>query len=546
MKDDFELEEEKESGRKNYFSLLKRRRWYLLAPLLLLGLIGSIVANVWPLQYRSEALILVEQQKVPEQYVTPNVITSLQNRLDGMTQQILSRTRLERLIEDFKLYPKQRARVTMDEIVDMMRKNITVQLVQTPGQAGGVTGFRISYSGEGARITQRVTNELTSLFIDQSLRERTQQSNSTTQFLENELDEAQKDLAIQEGRLREYKMQFIGELPEQQQGNLQILSSLEAQLYAGESALQRAEQQKAYLEAMKSEYQALSELRIADDGSVIASVKAETNPSLRQIETSLLDLQRQLSAARSMYTSQHPAILELEAQMTDLKKQKREIEAEEKAAADKAKESAPGQKVRNVQDERLASNRMNLAELESRLKAVVMEIGNDQKDVSDLRNQIQEARKRVSMTPVREQQLSGITRTHANSQAHYQSLLQKKLQSELASNLEKRQGGEQFRILDPASLPVKPEGRLRILGFGWLAGICLGFGLVVVREFTGQRVNDEEDIRAASSLPVFQIPVIRSPREYYRRRVWIVVEATTAFLLAVAALAASARTYLMG
>jgi polysaccharide chain length determinant protein (PEP-CTERM system associated) len=540
MTEDFDLLDEKKSPRRDPVLILKRRRWYILGPVLIFGMAASIVAEVWPLLYRSEALILVEQQKVPEQYVTPNVISSLQSRLDGMTQQILSRTRLQRMIEEFGLYPRERARVTMDQIVETMRSNITVQLVQTPGQMGGVTGFRIAYAGDSARLARQITNELTSLFIDQSLRERTEQSNSTTQFLENELDQSQKDLAIQEQRLREYKLKFVGELPEQQQGNLQILSSLEAQLYTGEGALQRAEQQKTYFEAMKNEYEALSEVKIAEDGSFVEAGARETDPAIKQIDSSLLELQRQLAVARTMYTARHPEVQDLESQVQELTRLKKQKETEWAA-----KVSATPQKLTRAQSATSGATRLNIVELDSRLKASELEIVNQRRNVSDLQQQIEEIRKRVNMTPLREQQLSEITRTYENSRAHYQSLLQKKLQSELASNLEKHQGGEQFRILDPASLPEKPEGRLRILGTGWLIGLCLGFGLAALREFTAQTVNDDEDVKWATDVPVFEIPVIRSPKEQRRQRQRIWLETATAILLAVAAVSASARTYWM-
>ena len=540
MIDDLELLENRAAPRRNPVLILKRRRWYILAPLLTCALVGAIVAEVWPLLYRSEALILVEQQKVPEQYVTPNVISSLQSRLDGMTQQILSRTRLQRLIEDFGLYPRQRTRMTMDQVVDSMRANISVQLVQTPGQAGGVTGFRISYSGETARIAQRITNELTSLFIDQSLRERTQQSASTTQFLESELDQAQKDLAVQEQRLREYKMQFIGELPEQEQGNLQILGSLEAQLYTGEAALQRAEQQRTYFEAMKHEYEAFVAAKASESDIANTAGGPEMSSSLKQINTNLLDLETQLAAARAKYTPQHPDILDLESRIAALTQLKREREAEDASRALSAKNAPP-----RTAPAVASPAGLNVVELGSRLKASELEIANQQKNVADLQKQIEDVRKRVNMTPMREQQLSEITRTYENSRAHYQSLLQKKLQSELASNLERRQGGEQFRILDPGNLPEKPGGRLRILGVGWFVGLCLGFGLAAIREFSSQCVNDHHDVKSATDVPIFQIPVIRGPNEEHRYKMRIAIEAIAALILLIAALGTSARTYLM-
>ena len=541
MKDELDLLDDERSVKRDYVAILVRRRWYLMAPLLVCGLLGALAAQVWPLLYKSQALILVEQQKVPEQYVMPNVITNLQTRLDAMTQQILSRTRLVALIEQFNLYPRERARLTMDEVVDRMHKNIEVSLVQTAGRQGDVTGFRITYSADSPRVAQRITNELTSLFIDESMRERTQQSTGTTEFLTSELNGAQTNLATQEAKLREYKLKFLGELPEQQTSNLQILSSLEAQLYAAEGALQRAEQQKAYLSAMREQYQALVTPQVSADGLVGIRGSVQQSPELVQAEGALLDLQKQLAEAQTKFGQQYPLVIELQGQIATWKRTIKQLESESaaKATAVPKKEKDPGLSV--------ASNasRLNLAEIESRLKALDIETASDRNDVAEIQAKIKEVQARINMTPVREQQLAEITRTYENSREQYQSLLQKKLQSELASNLEKRQQGEQFRILDPASLPEKAEGRPQILGGGWALGLCIGIGLAALRELTHARVHDENDITAIDpTVPVIDVPVIRTESEMRNRRLRLALEASGAMILTLAAAAVSARTYL--
>ena len=542
MKDELELLDEQESVKRNYVAILVRRRWYLIAPLLICGLLGAVIAQVWPLLYKSQALILVEQQKVPEQYVMPNVITNLQTRLDAMTQQILSRTRLVSLIEQFNLYSRERARIPMDDVVDHMRKNIDVSLVQTAGRQGDVTGFRITYSAENPRVAQRITNELTSMFIDESMRERTQQSTDTTEFLTSELTDAQNDLAAQEAKLREYKMKFLGELPEQQTSNLQILSSLQAQLYAGEEALQRAEQQRTYLSAMREQYEALSTPQVSADGSVSLSGNVQKPPALVQAEGILLDLQKQLQQAHAKFGEQYPDVIQLKGQIADWKKTIKQLEAEsaDKVSADPKKDKTPTPSVTSN------ATRLSLGEIESRLKALEIETAGDRKDVAEIQAKIKDVQARLNMTPVREQQLAEITRTYENSRQQYQSLLQKKLQSELASNLEKRQQGEQFRILDPASLPEKAEGRLQILGAGWVLGLCIGIGLAILRELTRAHVHDENDVAAIdATIPVFDVPVIRTESETRRRRLRLALEASSAMILTLAAVAASARTYFL-
>ena len=235
----------------DYWAMVMRRRWWVMAPLFFCGFVAFGAAHFWPEKYRSEALILVEQQKVPELYVTPNVVTNLQNRLQSMTQQILSRSRLQKLIEQFNLYPDARQHANIDEVVDQMRKDIRIELVQAPQRQDELTAFRISFLYSNARVAQQITNELTTLFIDENLQSRGQQSVGTTSFLESQLEHARQDLSQQEQHLREYKIRFIGELPEQQQSMLQMLGALQSQLEANSGAIERAQQERIYLESMR-------------------------------------------------------------------------------------------------------------------------------------------------------------------------------------------------------------------------------------------------------------------------------------------------------
>lgn len=540
MNDDLDFIDDQPGTQRNYLAIIVRRRWYLIAPLLICGLVGSLIAQVWPLLYRSDAFILVEQQRVPEQYVMPNVITNLQDRLDAMTQEIESRTRLQALIEEFGLYKKERARYGVDDLVDKMRKNIGVTLVQGTSRQGGVTGFRISFAADSASVAQRITEQLTSLFIDQSMRERTQQSAGTTRFLQSELDAAQKDLADQEQRLREYKLKFIGELPEQQQGNLQLLSSAEAQLYAAEGALQRAEQQKAYLEAMRAEYLAIAAPVVAADGTVVTGDAVRSSAQV-QVDAAIQSTEQELSELRAMYKPTWPRIKQLEADLIFWQGKQKALQAaaSEKAASSKTTGSPAASPLSNAA-------RLSMAELDSRLKSSVLEIQGLKEDQGQLRGRIDELQKRVNLTPLREQQLSEITRAYENTRAQYQSLLQKKVQSELASNLDKKQQGEQFRILDPASQPKKPEGRMAILGTAWFIGLCLGVGLLTVCELATQSVTDDTDVKALVPCPVFRIPVIRTKSEESRDKLKLAVESLVAASLVLAAAGATARTYFMG
>ena len=515
---------------KSYKEVLLRRRWWIMAPFCLLGVSGYIAARFIRPLYASQAIILVEQQKVPEQYVTPSVISDLQYRLNSLTQQILSRTRLQRLIEDFGLYTRERARGSMDEVIDLMSQHIQVEIVQSPGRQNQLTAFKIRFEADSPRVAQRVTNELTSLFIEANVRSRTQQAVATTQFLESELEDARKNLMEQEQQLREYKTKHLGELPEQQQGNFQILSSLQSQLQFDAASLERAEQEKIYLESMRSEYETVKKA-LAD-----REPAAQMNPQLAGAEEHLRELRAELEAKRAYLREEHPDIILLKKQVADAEDARDRIRAELRPKGGDPKTAAE-------------PTEPSLIEVDSRLKATELELAGRRADIARLTARIEELQRKVDVVPMREQQLSEITRNYDNSKAYYQSLLQKKLGSELATNLEKRQQSEQFRILDPANLPERPSrlNRLQIVALGWLAGIAFGLGLAILREVLDTslwRVTDLTGLTACSVLG--RIPMLRSEREKRRTRFRWRLEAASAMLLVLLCLATSVQTYMAG
>ncbi|MGH9664074.1 MAG: GumC family protein [Bryobacteraceae bacterium] len=533
MKDDFDSQDSdaKRLSFRTYINMVWRCRWYIALPTFLLGLAGFVAARHWPYLYRSEALVLVEQQKIPENYVSSNVVISLEQRLDQMTQQVLSRTQLRRLIEQFNLYPKELARKPMDDVLDHMRSAAKVELVAGAGKAGTLTAFRVSFLYSEPHLAQRVTNELTSLIIDENLKSRTQQSIGATNFFETELDRARQDLAGQEERLREYKMRYIGELPEQLNSNLQMLDSLQNQLRATNGTIDRAEQQKVYLETLRTEYRSL-ELPPALGGT---NTRTPADPAIAARAKTMQDLQQKLNDLETMYTPEHPDVKKLKAQIaaleaTPLGKTEGHLEVPPAVAA-----AAPNRAYEAA-----------LLETESRLKAIKLEIETNKRETAALKKQIAATQEHVGLTPVREQQLAEVTRNYQNSRANYQSMLEKKRQSELATDLEKRQEGERLRVLDPASLPKTPDmpTPLEVITAGWAAGICLGLALAILREATNQRIRSEDDITQLGKLPnLCCFPNVLSPHER-RSTVWKrVLEVASVLFLAGISIAAGLRTY---
>ena len=521
-----------------YWVLLQRRRWWLMLPVFVVGTAAWGISWFLPAYYRSETLILVEQQKVPEQYVVSNVATDIQDRLQSMTQQILSRTRLLRIIDEFHLYADQRTRLSPDEIVDKMRQDILIDLVQAPGRREDLTAFKISYSSTDARLSQQVTNQLTSLFIDENLKARQQQSESTTSFLENQMEDARKALAAQEQRVREFKSRYLGELPGQMQSSVQILSGLQARLQSELEALNQSKQQNLYLESQVSQYRSMRE----------GMQKGITKDLLPTLDQELGRLKTQLADVQAHYTERHPDYRKLKQQIAKVEKMKEQLAASNTPVPEDGENE---NRDSDFHPTDLAEMRemSPMLELESQLKANKLEINNRQKQIVELESDIKQYQDRINETPVREQQLADLTRDYEQTRANYDSLLAKRNQSELATNLEKRQQGEQFRIIDPPSLPTKPyqPNRLLFSIFGLLGGAFIASAGAATSELLDDRIRDEKELEEFVSAQVLtEIPPVLTPLETIRGRRRLRLEWLGGVLMVVLVTAEFLVTYYRG
>jgi polysaccharide biosynthesis transport protein len=522
-----------------YQKIIRRRRWWLFVPTFLCWAIVWGVSWFVPSLYRSEALILVEQQRVPEHYVEPNVAVDLQERLQSMTQQILSRTRLLSIIDQLHLYASERSRQTPDEIVELMRKDIKIDLVQAQaaGRPEELTAFKISYLNHDPKLAQQVTSDLTSFFIGENLRAREQASEDTTNFLDNQLQDARQHLEDQEQRLREFKGRYLGQLPSQLQSNLQILSGFQERLQDENERLGRAEQQKVYLNSMISQYRALT--------AQIREGKKEGENSPVSLDEDLEKLRNDLTELRAKYTERHPDVVRLKDQIVRTEALKKQVDAELEAASKATNTEGTDPDLQGA-DPKTASP---ILELESQLKANELEIENRKREIKQIEAATEDYKSRLNETPVREQQLADLTRDYDQSRANYESLLAKRNQSELATNLEKRQQGEQFRVIDPPSLPEKPYWPNRLLlSLGGIAGglVLGGIGTALV-ETIDDRVHQSEDLVALAPIPVLAIVPPLITQKEQRWQFWGArLEVVAALLITAIIVCANVFTYYKG
>jgi len=520
-----------------YLGLAKRRYLHFLIPLFIGWLAVWFTSWMLAPRYQSSTLILVEQPTMPKNYVTPNINDDLQERLQSITQQILSRTRLLHIIEQFGLYGSDRAQRTPDDKVELMRKDIAIDLVRDPRNQ--ISSFNVSYTSADPATAQKITSELTNLFIAENLEARQHQSEDTTKFLESQLETARQNLSEQEERIRQFKAQHVGEMPAQVATNLQILTGLQAQLQNGEDGLNAAKQQRVYLQTLADQYRTLQ------DSAKNGTGKAVGLPALNQ---ELDRLQTQLADLRSRYTDQHPDVRKLKEQIAETQTMRDQLLAglQAKAQAPKPDEADQIPTVTVGMDPAQAAM---TPQIESQLRSNQVEITNRERSIVALKSKIDEYQRLLNQEPVREQQLADLTRGYEQSKANYDDLLKKKNESAMATSMEMMQQGERFRVLDPPSFPQKPKfpNRLMFCGMGLGIGVALGLSVVGIFEMFDDRLHTTKDIRKLLPVEVIgEIPLIESRSDARIAKRWVWLRWTTAGLVLVTILAGSAFSYLRG
>jgi polysaccharide chain length determinant protein (PEP-CTERM system associated) len=480
-------------GKQYSFDLLMqlawRRKWLILLPALLVGGLGAAIVAYLPNLYRSETLILVVPQRVPESYVRSTVTARIEDRLQSISQQILSRTRLEQIVNDFSLYAQERAdKELMEDIVEKMRtRDIGIDIIK--GDA-----FRVSYQSGDPRVAMRVTERLASLFIDESLRDREVLAEGTSQFLSTQLDEARRQLVLTETRLQDYQRLHNGELPAQMESNGQGQHNAEMALQVLSEGLNRDRERRLLLER-----QTVDVIESPDDKP--ADGKSPVPEMSKTLSDELLLAQQALLAVELKLRPEHP----------DVRKQRRAVEELQKRVAAQQLEGTLTAKptAAVVMD---ATKRRRLIDLRAEIDNLDRQIQAKASEGVRLSGLIAMYQARIEATPVREAELASLTRDYQTLQNSYTSLLQKKEESQMSANLEKRQIGEQFKILDPARMPERPASpdRPRLYLIAVLAALATGLGVAAAAEYFDRSLRTEADVRAALNLMVLAtVPQMR-------------------------------------
>ena len=467
-------------------AMVLRRKWFILLPLSLgLAAAPSIAARI-PELYRAETLMMVVPQRVPDDYVKPTVTGSVEDRLASINDVILSRSRLERIIAEFDLYKEERATGLMEDVVQGMRDQISVE-------PEGRQSFRVSFVNLDPVLAQKVTNRLGSLYIEENERERQNQAEGTSRFLESQLEVAKQRLVEHEKKLENYQRQFSGELPSQVNSMFQSMQSAQTRLQANADAMNRLRERRLLIERQ------VGDLELAQ-----GPTKAQV-PSAQLLNAA----EEQLKQLRIRYTPDHPNVRGAERAVRELKARYEE-EMRDASAADAA--PSPEEVARQKR----------MTELKEDLSIIDGQLKERESEEARINASMQALQKDVAGVPSRESDLVELTRDYGTLQQVYTSLLTKRQESQLAENLERRQIGEQFRILDEATVPQRPfnlKERLALTSSGAIAGFMLGVLLGAFMELRDSSFKSESDVTSVLSLPVLAlVPVVASERERRARR----------------------------
>ncbi len=462
-----------------YLNMVIRRKWIVIFTALPIIAAGIIYCLITPKIYETFTAVIVVPQRVPESYVVPTVTGDTSQRIRTIMQQVTSRTNLEKVIKEFDLYPEARKQMPMEKVVEMMRKKIDVNIPKTRV----IDSFTISFEGKNPVLIAEVLNYLSNIFIEENIKQREKQAMNTANFLNAELDKIYQKLVARENALKQYKIKHMGELPEQLPSNNTMLERLQSEYETLQESIRRAEDRKLMLSSQRMS-------RVPESGG---------QGGHAPVPTTLSGLKARLETLRSRYTEKHPDIVEIKKRIAELEKEKQET-------------------VENTKSSQVASsgNAALDSEIAFQIRSVETDIKHMKSDAQNIRQQIALYKQRIENTPKREQELMDLTRDYDNLRQTYDSLLTRKIQAEEAAALERRQQGEQFRVIDPArvpEVPVKPQVP-RVLLIAFALAIGAGAGAALGLELLQQKFYDPDDVEKAFALPVIAfVPLILSDHE---------------------------------
>lgn len=499
----------------DYKRLLLRRKWTIISLTLATALMVSVAVYFYPDYFTAKTMVQVDPGKVPESYVKSTATISAAERLALQQQQILSNTKLSQVVDELGLYANLRKTTTQDQVLLQMRKDIVVEPVTFNNPARDLEAFTISFTSRNPSTAAQVANKLASLFIEENLRSRQDQVMGTAEFFDRELEQAKRELAEKTQRMEALKARYYAELPESQNAHVQAIGSLQLELRAEMDAISQAQQQKVILQSL-----------LADTPQVVDLDSVATSGGSSGLQEQLSRVQNDLDQLRSRYGPEYPDVVKKTAEIESLQKQ---IKQQEKSGASGAV-SAPAP----------APARHNPV-IESQIEALDQDVKKHEGRETELKSQIEYYQSKLEGSPAVAQQMAVDTRDYQNAEDHYNHLQERKFSADISSDVETRQKGERFVVLEPAQPPARPSQPNRPLldGLGLLAGLLISLFAVLVFEVMDTTIKTEREVTERLSVPIFgEIPwmVTQVGKRRSRLRTALATSGTTLLALGYLAL----------
>ena len=461
-----------------------------------------------PKVYQCTSLIKYQRQRVNPTAMSPDDIRSrTQDAVATISQEITSRSSLEAMIKEFNLYVKMRANLPMEDVVDVMREK-HIQIGQDRGDI-----FKVSYQGADPKKVLRVTNALGAKFIEENLRFREERASETSAYIQDELRMSKAALDKKEAVMRDYKLQYYNEMPDQRQNNMNRLNALQEQYQNNQTSVLDLERTKILVQEQIS---VREELLVPQSSGAGMFPLFEDNEDISSDSMELSQLRSELKSLLSRYTKNHPQVKRLQKRIDDLEAASAEQDSEVVAAENENRDIEDfgfGQGFKDIQIEQL---KMQLTDLEFNIVRL-------KKDRKMIEEQIERFQSWVEAAPVREAEWASLTRDYEQLHQHYQALVAQSLQAESAYSLEKQQKGSQFKIVDPAHFPEKPFKpdfkKIMLLALG--LGFGVGGGLALGLELIDASFKEPEDLESYLGVPVVcAVPCILTEKEQKKKKIW--------------------------
>lgn len=545
------------------WGILRRRKTGFVFFFVLVFVAALVTAFVLPPVYISKTTILVEGQQIPSEYVRTTVTSYVEERLQIITQQVMSRTKLMEIINNLKLYTDMQKRYTWGEIIAKMRNDISLKTISAErggkGGSSATIAFSLSYEGRNPSTVQKVANLLASLYLEENVRTREKRAATTTEYLKTELQHSKDEVDAMEQRISKFKMVHMGELPGHSQTNIQTLERLAGTLEQIALRMRSLEERKVIIQgqltyvrsqvpapgtegAMASGPDArLRYLRV--QLAALQSKYSDKHPDVKSLKNEIKELESQLSATSDI-AGLEKDFEKVKAELADLKARYGEKHPDVVSKTKEVQALAEEVRAQKAQESNAllaAGSADNPAEfnLKTQIMAIDMEIKNLVTEKEKIKRRMEVYQAKVERAPDVEREFIGLTRDYEHAKHRYNDIMTKLIEAKAAQSLEESQRGERFTIIEPAQFPEKPfkPNRVAVVLVGLVLAIGAGAGYAAGREALDQSIKTTDELAALAGLPVLSVvSIVETKEDQRKRRIKIIVLIVTVVAVIVAGL----------